>query len=256
MLHSAKELFAVTLSASDGDAGTIKDIYIDDREWTIRYLVVDTGGWISGRTVLISPHAITQKDWASQTLHAGLSRKQVEECPAVDTHMTLSRQHEKEYHDYYGYPYYWNGPYLWGYAPLPAVSPQDDAANESDPAAAERRDMQRNGGDSHLLSVSSISGYAMQAKHGEPVGHVEDFLYDGVDWSIRLLAIDTSAWWPGREVLIPPSLISHVDWEAKAFTASVSREEIENSQAYEHLFTPVRMSEQVYYRNFTGMQRW
>ncbi|MEO8921887.1 MAG: PRC-barrel domain-containing protein, partial [Caldimonas sp.] len=32
--------------------GHVKDFYFDDEEWVVRYLVVDTGGWLSSRKVL------------------------------------------------------------------------------------------------------------------------------------------------------------------------------------------------------------
>jgi len=43
-----------------------------------------------------------------------LTKKQVENSPNIDTHQPVSRQHEAAYLGYYGYPYYWDGPNLWG----------------------------------------------------------------------------------------------------------------------------------------------
>ena len=33
----------------DGLIGKVDDFYFDDEDWRIRYLVVDTGKWLSGR---------------------------------------------------------------------------------------------------------------------------------------------------------------------------------------------------------------
>ena len=49
MLQRAKELSGYTLGASDGEIGKVREFYFDDRNWTVRYLVADTGGWLSGR---------------------------------------------------------------------------------------------------------------------------------------------------------------------------------------------------------------
>ena len=58
MLRSLKELYGNKLGASDGEIGRIKDVYFDDQNWAIRYLVADTGTWLTDRKVLISPHSL------------------------------------------------------------------------------------------------------------------------------------------------------------------------------------------------------
>jgi hypothetical protein len=57
MLQSIKQLYGNKLGASDGDIGHVKDFYFDDQNWAVRYLVADTGSWLPGRQVLLSPHA-------------------------------------------------------------------------------------------------------------------------------------------------------------------------------------------------------
>ncbi len=45
------------LAALDGEIGSVKDFYFDDKTWTIRYLVADTEPWLPERLVLLYPHA-------------------------------------------------------------------------------------------------------------------------------------------------------------------------------------------------------
>jgi hypothetical protein len=66
MLWSLEELRGYTIRATDGDIGTVHAFFFDDKTWAIRYLVVDTGAWLPGRRVLISPVALEQPDWAGQ----------------------------------------------------------------------------------------------------------------------------------------------------------------------------------------------
>src|SRR5579863_10337071 len=121
MLKNAKDLHGFTIRATDGEIGTVDQFYFDDETWAIRYLTVDTGGWLAGRMVLISPISILgQPDWPAKRLDVSLTRKQVENSPGVDTHQPVSRQHEIEYLGYYGYPFYWGGANLWGPEPYPA----------------------------------------------------------------------------------------------------------------------------------------
>ena len=49
MLHTMNELEGYTVGATDGDIGHVKDFYFDDATWVIRYLIVDTGSWLSSR---------------------------------------------------------------------------------------------------------------------------------------------------------------------------------------------------------------
>jgi hypothetical protein len=55
MLQNIKELYGRKLAALDGDIGHVKDFYFDDENWVIRYLVADTGSWLTGRLVLFTP---------------------------------------------------------------------------------------------------------------------------------------------------------------------------------------------------------
>jgi hypothetical protein len=78
---SVKDLAGFHLAATDGSIGEVQDCYFDDVHWTVRYLVVDMGGWLSGRKVLISPltapsRASTRSRYSSTTdsRHTGMAR--------------------------------------------------------------------------------------------------------------------------------------------------------------------------------------
>jgi hypothetical protein len=94
-------------------SGWWDDFYFDDKSWTIRYLVASTGNYFVGKDVLLSPFAVGKADVSSGQINVMLTRKQVDASPSIDTDKPVSSQHETSYYDYYGYPYYWNGPYLW-----------------------------------------------------------------------------------------------------------------------------------------------
>ena len=78
MLQNIKDLYGNKLAASDGDIGHVKDFYFDDKTWVVRYLVVDTGSWLTGRQVLLSPHALGKWDREKKTLQVNLHKKQIE----------------------------------------------------------------------------------------------------------------------------------------------------------------------------------
>lgn len=109
MLIKAKTLEDFKLNSLDGDIGKVKDFYFDDQHWTIRYLVADTGGWLTGKQVLISPYALGDADRGQQNLTVDLTKKQIENSPSLDSDKPVSQQFETDYYGYYGYPMYSGG---------------------------------------------------------------------------------------------------------------------------------------------------
>ncbi len=107
MLSNTKDLKGLVVRATDGEIGTIDQFYFDDETWVIRYLTVETGGWLEDRKVLISPISVAHTDWQYKQLDVALTKKQVENSPDIDTHRPISRRAEAGYLEYYGYPYYW-----------------------------------------------------------------------------------------------------------------------------------------------------
>jgi hypothetical protein len=222
-----KRLKDFAIRATDGDLGTVDDLYFDDETWAIRYLIVDTGKWLRGRRVLISPMSVVHTDWTARRLDVELTAKQVEHSPEIDTHKPVSRQHEAAYLGYYGYPYYWGGPYLWGPAFYPAG--WAGSANASSEAVAER--VRRESPDSHLRSTEAITGYHLEAADGE-IGHVDGFVVDDQAWAIRYIEVATRNWLPGKKVLVSPAWIERVSWtESKVYTA-LAREAIKEAPEY------------------------
>ena len=104
MLRNVKDLRGYAIRATDGVIGEVDDFYFDDEDWAVRYLIVDTGSWLSGRKVLISPLAIGHPDWLAQLLPVSLTKAQVENSPDIDTRKPVSRQQEATYFGYYALP--------------------------------------------------------------------------------------------------------------------------------------------------------
>src|SRR5271154_2367868 len=121
MLKSIKQLYGDKLGASDGDIGRVKDFYFDDQSWVVRYLVADTGTWLTSRQVLLSPHAFGSFQQTGRILMVNLTRKQIENSPSIEWHKPVSRRYEEEYHRYYGWPFYWLGDGLWGMSGFPIL---------------------------------------------------------------------------------------------------------------------------------------
>jgi sporulation protein YlmC with PRC-barrel domain len=71
-------------NTNDETLGKVKDIYFDDRHWTVRYLVANTGKWLTGRKVLLSPYALVAVNADHENIVANLTKKQIEDSPSLD----------------------------------------------------------------------------------------------------------------------------------------------------------------------------
>ncbi len=248
MLIKATTLKGYTLNSLDGEIGRVKEFYFDDRHWTIRYLVADTGNWLTGRQVLISPHALISVDKQAQHISISLTRKQIEDSPSLDSDKPVSRQFEATYYGHFGWPMYWNGPFMWGTNGYPGIMPDavemQQAAKGVSPYGMDvfptalpppetSRALARDEStwDAHLRSTQHVSGYHIQAADGE-IGHVDDFVIDDETWAIRYLRVDTVNWWPGKKVLVAARWIERVSWEESKVFISLSRAAIKQAPEY------------------------
>jgi sporulation protein YlmC with PRC-barrel domain len=222
MMRSLADFERYTVSATDGDVGSVADFLFEDERWVIRYLVVKTGALAHRTRVLISPLFFGKADWQSYRFHLSLPMAKVESSPNIDTDKPVSRQQEIEYYNYFGYPYYGKSRKLWGTRDYPGAM----AAGVATDTLAEHADKAT--GDVHLRSAGEVRGYHVQGTDGV-VGHIEDFIVDDHTWEVRYLVINTRDWWPGKKVLVAPRWVSSVSWEEKKVHVDLSRQAIKGS---------------------------
>lgn len=226
MQRSMKHLTGFAIEATDGEIGKVDDFYFDDQQWTIRYMVVNTGGWLAGRRVLIAPVALGRPLWESQAFPVTLTMDQVRHSPDIDTDKPVSRQHEVQLHQHYAWPMYWEGAYFTGDAPMLGTAPSTPQANNRERGAAPHRD------DPHLFSARQVMGYHVQARDGA-IGHVEDLIVDDAHWRISHLVVDTRHGLARRDVLLLPKWIQEVNWEEARVFTSLDREAVRRSAPYD-----------------------
>ena len=87
-----KGLRGQPIVARDGAIGFIVDVYFDDRNWKVRYLVLDTGRPMPRRQVLVSPSYAVPGD--DERIHVRLSREEVERCPELEEDKPVFLQHD------------------------------------------------------------------------------------------------------------------------------------------------------------------
>ncbi len=222
MKRRIESLTGFTLAGIDGEIGKVKEFYFDDKSWTIRYLIVETGSWLFGRKVLISPDAVLMPDWEAETFQVNLTMEQIKNSPPTDTDKPVSRQHEIDLYSYYPWGnYYWGG----GMGGLGVGMSYPVSLNP-----ATERDTSDD--DLHLRSTDKVTGYNIKASDGE-IGDVEDFIVDDSTWKIEFILVDTGNWFPGKKVLLSPKWIKEVNWQNSTVTVNASEEQVKNSPEYD-----------------------
>jgi hypothetical protein len=239
------------IHATDGELGTVDDFYFDEETWGIRYITVETGGWLGGRQVLISPISVTGTDWQARRLNVALTKKQVGNSPDINTHQPVSRQHEAAYLGYFAYPFYWDGPYLWG----PALYPAGLGVAPTPATVALADQIRKQSPDSHLRSIAAVTGYNIDAADGE-IGHVDGFVMDDEAWAIRYLEVATRNWLPGKRVLISPAWVDRVSWAASKVSVGLTREAIQNAPEYTESMPITRSYENQLYFHYGRPPYW
>jgi sporulation protein YlmC with PRC-barrel domain len=206
MLINAKHAYGTALEGSDGRVGTLYDILFDDQSWRIRHLVVSTDRWFRGRQVLLEPEVAEAVDWPDRRLQVRLTRQDVRESPSVDTDLPAARQQMLQAAQVLLWEAYWTGVL--------------DSSTELK-------------GDPHLRSTKMLTGLHIHCTDG-PLGHVADFVIDDETWTVCDLVVDTRNWWPGKHVLVEPTLVESIHWEEREIRLALPREQLDHRPAYPH----------------------
>lgn len=244
---SALKGFAV--EASDGRIGVVNDFLFDDLTWKLRWLVVDTGTWLTERKILVHPSAIGKADYEGEILPVRLTKAQIEGSPLIREDQPVSRQMETRLHEYYGSDPIWGYSYFGtGALAAPLSTSTSFGAGMASAAIDEPA---RDSGDPHLRSTAAVKGYHVHASDGE-IGHVENFLVEDASWDIRYLIIDTKNWWPGKHVLMSPYAVREVSLPDREVCLDVDREKVKSSPPWD----PIAMIDQVYEKRLHSHYGW
>jgi hypothetical protein len=246
MLLVESALKGNVVEADDGSIGRVHDCLFDQRNWKLRWLVVDTDGWLIGRRLLIHPSAIGRPDIDRLRLPVHLTKAQIKASPEISFDLPISVQMEQGIYGYYGWDSEWGGGgYFAGY---PALG--DGEAQVLDrPGSDYTTDLGR--GDPNLRSMAAVNGYHVEATDGS-IGHIENFIIDDVSWDARYLIVDTKNWWFGQHVLISPFAVRHINWMEQNVVLDVSRDRIKNSPPWK----PLDLIDKSYQERLHGYYEW
>jgi sporulation protein YlmC with PRC-barrel domain len=229
MKRNIKSLIGYSMRANDGEIGKVEEFYFDDQNWAIRYMIVKTGSWLLGRSVLISPTALQTPDEENREFPVNLTMDEISNSPDIDMHKPVARQHEIALYQHYSWQPYWQSGFysggLWGVMPPALLIDERILTND------EKEKNYKDHDDVHLRSTESIRGYHIHTTDDE-IGHVSDFVIDEKTWQILYFVIDTHNWIGGKKVLIHVSDIREVKWENSKVIVNITIDAVKSSKLF------------------------
>ena len=106
MLMSTKDILGFQIQATNGDIGEVSDFLVDE-QFKLRYLVIDTGTWLTGKKVVLSTAWISSVNLEGRTVVMNIDKKRIQEGPQYTDEHVLDRDYETRLHAHYQYPPYW-----------------------------------------------------------------------------------------------------------------------------------------------------
>jgi hypothetical protein len=219
------DLLGLSVEATDGEVGIVQDFYFDDQTWIIRYLIIKTGDWLSGRKVLISPLSLVNKPGKPVSFTVSLTKEQIRNSPDINTEKPVYRQQEIQLSDYYpGLDY-------WGVAHYKDGKGRASVVFDRQIIKKAFNKDNKPGADLHLQSILHMTGYHIHATDGE-IGHAKDFIVTDGAWELQYLVVETHRLFSGKQVLVAVGNIRKEQWSNAEIYVNMTRSAIKNSLAY------------------------
>lgn len=232
MLWDASAIVGYGIEARDGGLGAVHDFLFDDATWRVRWMVVDTGAWLPGRKVLVPAYALGKPDVDAKKVAVDLTREQVKNGPALDGDDPVSRRLEADLYKHYGREPYWSlSDFIVGAAATLFAAPFAPSGEDKPPSAPDS-----SVATFALRSSRDMVAHRIHASDGD-IGHVADLIVDDTDWGVRYLEIDTTGWWDGKKVVVPPLNVARIDGRDRVVHMAVDRARVRNSPPYDPSMT-------------------
>lgn len=182
MYYLTSSLLTYNIDATDGEMGKIKDIYIDDNDWKIRYVIVDTRKWLPERKVLLPPDIFIGVNTEKEAMEVEYDKNTIKNSPPVPEGTDLTRDKENQLFNYFGWTRYWHDDVILSgeKRPLGRVGSNEEEWYEriANPVYdADEEELIRQHRDNNLRSYEEIMQARVHGKNGK-LGKVANFIYD------------------------------------------------------------------------------
>lgn len=217
-----RELKGWKVVTGDGQERKLADILLDDRGWFVRYAVIDTGGWLTGRQILISSAVFGPLDVGTRALPISPTLASMEKSPPLEAHMPVTLAHERALEAHYRWP----PPQVRDNVLPPGVTSQ----LSPDTRALQDRTIERATrmleGERHLWGANALLKMKAQTRDGARAT-IDDIELEDRHWVVLGWMIDARPWLPGGETTLGPSNVESVDVDKGLIRLALERTEIE-----------------------------
>jgi hypothetical protein len=256
MFELATELERCTLITGDGESADVVAFLFDDREWHIDYLIVDTGEWLTGRSVLLSTETVGTPDVSENVIRTDLRKSRIEDAPSIDLSKPISERELADLHRYYEWSTFRPGILPDAPTTVPGTAMPDSVTTEYAITDESRGEEHRAPPpERHLRNTSEVHGYSIQLED-EMLGRVADFLVDAAEWNIRYLIADVGNWKKGTEYVVPIMWIESVDYLEQKISVGVERTQFEEAPKFDRGGKFTREEELRFYEHFDLPAYW
>lgn len=264
MFTNASNLLGYSIIGIDGYIGPLVDLYIDDWQWIIRYLVVEISEPQESVKYLISPFSVGKVNFDSKEISVALTLSKIKNSPEYNTNIPISRQYELALRRYYEWPIYWEQSSFRD--PPPAGLVENDLLNmdevgrpiEEQPLTPDTEDILSDTSESsvpdepddqeiieaefglpeeevqfstELRSFVELKGYRIQTTDSDNSA-LENLILDDSDWDSRYLVINLHNSHENELVLLTLHFIQQINWGNNRIFVSLSQEQLQNAPVF------------------------
>ncbi len=83
-LRSCKEMINYDIEGSDSQVGYLQSMLFDEKDWSVRYLMLNTSNWWLGHQVLLEPQSIRDVSWGDARIYVNMLRQEIQSTPIFD----------------------------------------------------------------------------------------------------------------------------------------------------------------------------
>ncbi len=209
MLNNVKQLLDTTIIAQDGEIGQVDDVLFDGRDWMCRYMIINGNDLLKDKKAVIHTQTVEEDDWEKDKLKVSMKLKDIKNGPSVESRQFVSREHEIELSNYYGWKPYW----------------------ENGNRSSQKDTVEHDG--SSLRSLRELIGYAVEAEDGA-VGHIEDLIAEEKSWDIRYAVVNLRDISNGHKIILSVAWIKEINWDESTVVYMLSKDTIKSGPKYNH----------------------
>jgi sporulation protein YlmC with PRC-barrel domain len=217
MFTYANELIGTMLVAADGELGKVKDIYFEDREWRVQYLVVDTSSWPFNEKLLVLPLDAALQFSEQKVLMFTKTKAELKRISEGEDPRPITNPDTSLLYSHRAWPAF--GRAGNGYPTLGMVKAGAGLANVADFSVEEGR---------HVLSIKHIVNYEVHNSTGR-LGLLKDLMVDLKRWSLPYLLVDDTSTSNRERVLIEKEKVISFVSHQSLVNVAISKEQFQTS---------------------------